>query len=163
MERSVSGITARKVLRDLTVNVDLSPAEAAKRVADPKIGWAYVDQRAFCPTLHDLTDLRSRFVKRPVLTTVEVLLKPVCGRSRTHFVTGYVHKPYPAKYAALARHAGQVLSREQLLEQVWGYDYHGDLRAVDAAIKRLRSRLRQAAPETDLIGTVRGVGYKLVG
>ena len=65
--------------------------------------------------------------------------------------------------AYLARHPGQVLSREQLLEQVWGYDYHGDLRAVDAAIKRLRSRLRQAAPETDLIGTVRGVGYKLVG
>jgi DNA-binding response OmpR family regulator len=65
--------------------------------------------------------------------------------------------------AYLARHPGQVLSREQLLEQVWGYDYHGDLRAVDAAVKRLRSRLRQAAPETDLIGTVRGVGYKLVG
>lgn len=64
--------------------------------------------------------------------------------------------------AYLARHPGQVLSREQLLEQVWGYDYHGDLRAVDAAIKRLRSRLRQAAPETDLIGTVRGVGYRLV-
>jgi two-component system response regulator VicR len=65
--------------------------------------------------------------------------------------------------AHLARHPGQVLSREQLLEQVWGYDYHGDLRAVDAAIKRLRSRLRQAAPEIELIGTVRGVGYRLVG
>jgi hypothetical protein len=37
----------------------------------------------------------------------------------------------------LARHAGQVLSREQLLEQVWGYDYHDDLRVVDAVIKRL--------------------------
>lgn len=65
--------------------------------------------------------------------------------------------------AYLARHPGQVLSREQLLEQVWGYDYHGDLRAVDAAVKRLRNRLRHAAPETDLIGTVRGVGYRLVG
>ncbi len=61
----------------------------------------------------------------------------------------------------LARHAGQVLSREQLLEQVWGYQYHGDLRAVDAAIKRLRTKLRQAAPGADLILTVRGVGYKL--
>jgi phosphate regulon transcriptional regulator PhoB len=65
--------------------------------------------------------------------------------------------------AYLARHPGQVLSREQLLEQVWGYDYHGDLRAVDAAVKRLRSRLRQVTPETELIGTVRGVGYKLAG
>lgn len=62
----------------------------------------------------------------------------------------------------LANHAGQVLSREQLLQQVWGYDYYGDLRAVDAAVKRLRARLRQAAPETELIVTQRGVGYKLV-
>jgi DNA-binding response OmpR family regulator len=62
----------------------------------------------------------------------------------------------------LARHAGWVLSREQLLEQVWGYDYHNDLRVVDAAIKRLRAKLRQAAPTTDLIVTVRGVGYKLL-
>jgi two-component system response regulator VicR len=61
----------------------------------------------------------------------------------------------------LARHAGQVLSREQLLEQVWGYEYYGDLRAVDAAVKRLRAKLRQAAPGNDLIVTVRGVGYKL--
>jgi two-component system response regulator VicR len=79
----------------------------------------------------------------------------------------------------LARHADQVLSREQLLEQVWGYDYYGDLRVVDAAIKRLRAKLRQASsracdelsrvgsargvvPEAELIETVRGVGYKLL-
>jgi two-component system response regulator VicR len=62
----------------------------------------------------------------------------------------------------LARHAGQVLNREQLLTQVWGYDYYGDLRVVDAAIKRLRSKLRRAAPADELIVTVRGVGYKLV-
>jgi two-component system response regulator VicR len=61
----------------------------------------------------------------------------------------------------LARHAGRVLSREQLLEQVWGYDYHGDLRVVDAVVKRLRAKLRQAAPNTEMIITVRGVGYKL--
>ena len=66
----------------------------------------------------------------------------------------------------LARHAGQVLSREQLLAQVWGYDYYGDQRAVDAAIKRLRRKLRQATPpghisQAEVIATVRGVGYKL--
>jgi two-component system response regulator VicR len=63
----------------------------------------------------------------------------------------------------LASHAGQVLSREQLLAQVWGYDYYGDLRVVDAAIKRLRSKLRVAPRADELIVTVRGVGYKLVG
>jgi len=62
---------------------------------------------------------------------------------------------------ALAKHAGRVLSREQLLQSVWGYDYFGDLRAVDAAIKRLRAKLRRACPEAELIVTVRGVGYKM--
>lgn len=61
----------------------------------------------------------------------------------------------------LACHAGRVLSREQLLQQVWGYDYHGDLRVVDAVVKRLRVKLRQAAPKTEVIVTVRGVGYKM--
>jgi two-component system response regulator VicR len=61
----------------------------------------------------------------------------------------------------LARHRGRVLSREQLVEQVWGYEYYGDLRVVDAAIKRLRAKLRQAAPGDELVFTVRGVGYKL--
>jgi two-component system, OmpR family, response regulator VicR len=61
----------------------------------------------------------------------------------------------------LARHVGQVLSREQLLEHVWGYDYYGDLRVVDAAVKRLRAKVRQLAG-ADLIQTVRGVGYKLL-
>jgi two-component system alkaline phosphatase synthesis response regulator PhoP len=63
---------------------------------------------------------------------------------------------------AFARHAEQVLSRQQLLDQVWGYDYYGDLRAVDAAVKRLRGKLRDAVPGEDPIVTVRGVGYKLV-
>ncbi len=61
----------------------------------------------------------------------------------------------------LARHAGQVLSREKLLELVWGYDYYGDLRVVDAAIKRLRAKLRPITSEDEPIATVRGVGYKL--
>ena len=62
----------------------------------------------------------------------------------------------------LARHPAQVLSREQLLERVWGYDYYGDLRVVDAAIKRLRAKLKKGAVEDELIGTVRGVGYKML-
>jgi DNA-binding response OmpR family regulator len=54
-----------------------------------------------------------------------------------------------------------VLTREQLLEQVWGYDYYGDMRTVDAAIKRLRAKLRQSDSSAAPIVTVRGVGYKL--
>jgi DNA-binding response OmpR family regulator len=61
----------------------------------------------------------------------------------------------------LARHTGQALGREQLLDQVWGYDYYGDARAVDSAIKRLRATLREAGGDPDLIASVRGIGYKL--
>jgi DNA-binding response OmpR family regulator len=61
----------------------------------------------------------------------------------------------------LVRHAGQALSREQLLDQVWGYDYFGDARAVDSAIKRLRARLQSAGGPSGMISTVRGVGYRL--
>jgi len=100
------GVTHRHVLQAAGIDVDLSVQQAAGRLADPTLGWAYVDQRHFCPSLHQLVPLRQKVIKRQVLTTVEVLLKPIAGRSKTHFVTGYVHKPYPAKYASLARHAG---------------------------------------------------------
>ncbi|MFQ5937897.1 MAG: anthranilate phosphoribosyltransferase [Acidiferrobacterales bacterium] len=100
------GITHRKILRAAGVDVDLSPQKAAARVGDPDIGWAYVDQQAFCPKLHALVRLRELIVKRPAITTVEVLAAPVRGRTRTLLMTGYVHKAYPQKYALLARHAG---------------------------------------------------------
>jgi DNA-binding response OmpR family regulator len=61
----------------------------------------------------------------------------------------------------LLRNAGRVLTRERLLEQAWGYDYVGDTRAVDSAVKRLRARLREACPEADAIESVRGVGYRM--
>jgi anthranilate phosphoribosyltransferase len=100
------GVTHRHVLSAVGIDVDLSPAQAAVRLADGEPGWAYVDQAQFCPALHDLVPLRTLIIKRPVLTTVEVLAKPVAGRRKTHWVSGYVHKPYPPVYAVLARHVG---------------------------------------------------------
>ena len=100
------GLTHRQVLEAAGAAVEQTPAEAAMQLADPTCGWAYVDQRYACPSLHRLVDLRSRIVKRPLLTTLEVLLAPVIGRQSTHLVTGYVHKPYPPIYAMLARRAG---------------------------------------------------------
>jgi anthranilate phosphoribosyltransferase len=99
------GVTHKKVLRAAGVPVDLSPQQAADRLADPAIGWAYLDQSQFAPKLFNLMELRSKIVKRPVLTTLDVLLGPVRGSKKTHLVTGYVHKPYPRIYAMLARHA----------------------------------------------------------
>jgi phosphate regulon transcriptional regulator PhoB len=61
----------------------------------------------------------------------------------------------------LMAHADRVLTREQLLDQVWGYDYYGDTRTVDTAVKRLRAKLRHLALDKEYVVTVRGVGYKL--
>jgi two-component system response regulator MtrA len=62
----------------------------------------------------------------------------------------------------LVRHAGQVLSRDVLLDRVWGYDYLGDSRLVDVAIQRLRSKIETDPAVPELIQTVRGSGYKAV-
>lgn len=62
--------------------------------------------------------------------------------------------------AELIRHRGQVLTREVLLERVWGYDYLGDSRLVDMAIKRLRDKVEEQPSRPQRIGTVRGVGYR---
>ncbi len=61
----------------------------------------------------------------------------------------------------LMTNPGRVFTREELLDQVWGYDYFGDTRAVDSAVKRLRAQMRKAAPDAELIVTVRDAGYKL--
>lgn len=100
------GVTHRQVLRAAGVRVDLGLEEAAAQLANPTLGWAYLDQNVFCPKLYALAKLRDLIVKRPALTTVEVLTRPLRARRRTHLVTGYVHKAYPRMYALLARNAG---------------------------------------------------------
>jgi DNA-binding response OmpR family regulator len=55
-----------------------------------------------------------------------------------------------------------VFTRRQLIERVWGWDFFGDERIVDAHIRNLRSALGDDAADPQVVGTVRGVGYKLV-
>ena len=65
--------------------------------------------------------------------------------------------------AALARAPGHVFTRRQLLEQVWGWDFFGDERVVNVHIRSIRRALGDHAESPELIGTVRGVGYKFLG
>ena len=62
----------------------------------------------------------------------------------------------------LLLNAGRVLTRENLLEQAWGYDFVGNTRAVDSAIKRLRVKLRSVSSEVEWIEAVRGIGYRFI-
>ena len=62
-----------------------------------------------------------------------------------------------------ADHVGAVLSRDQLLERVWGYEYLGDSRLVDAHVRRLRVKIEDHPDDPRLIVTSRGIGYRLIG
>ncbi len=62
-----------------------------------------------------------------------------------------------------ADHPGAVLSRDQLLERVWGYEYLGDSRLVDAHVRRLRVKVEDQPDDPRHIVTVRGLGYRLLG
>ncbi len=61
----------------------------------------------------------------------------------------------------LATNSGKVLSREDLLERVWGYDYFGDSRLVDVHVRRLRTKVEIDPANPKYVVTVRGMGYKL--
>ncbi len=61
----------------------------------------------------------------------------------------------------LAANSGKVLSREQLLERVWSYDYFGDGRLVDVHVRRLRTKVERDPSDPRHVLTVRGLGYKL--
>ncbi len=59
----------------------------------------------------------------------------------------------------LASNPGQVFTREQILKNVWGYDYYGDLRSVDVTVRRIREKIEDNTAEPKYIITKRGIGY----
>ncbi len=61
----------------------------------------------------------------------------------------------------LMRNAGRVLTREQLIDRIWGSDYVGDTKTLDVHIKRLRAKFEKDSANPELIQTVRGLGYKM--
>ena len=63
----------------------------------------------------------------------------------------------------LARHRGHILSREQILEEVWGWDYFGDSRTVDVHIRWLREKIEIDPAKPDRIITIRSAGYRFEG
>lgn len=63
----------------------------------------------------------------------------------------------------LAQHLSQVMTREHLLETVWGYDYFGDVRTVDVTVRRLREKIEDDPSRPEYLMTRRGVGYYIQG
>ena len=59
----------------------------------------------------------------------------------------------------LASEPGQVVSREVLLEKVWGYEYYGDIRTVDVTVRRIREKIEKDTSDPKILMTKRSVGY----
>lgn len=70
------------------------------------------------------------------------------------------HREFELLYY-LAQHLGQVMTRENLLQTVWGYDYFGDVRTVDVTVRRLREKIETDPSKPEYLITRRGVGYYL--
>ena len=98
------GCTHHAIFKLLGLDVYSTHEQIIERIEDKNIGWGYIDQKVFSPQLNNLMELRTEIIKRPVVTTIEVLANPLISK-RNHFVTGYVHKPYPPIYLMLARNA----------------------------------------------------------
>ena len=62
----------------------------------------------------------------------------------------------------LANQLGQVVTRETLLEKVWGYEYYGDIRTVDVTVRRIREKIEKDTSTPQILITKRGVGYYIV-
>jgi anthranilate phosphoribosyltransferase len=100
------GITPRMIFEAAGKQIDRSVKDAVSCIDNKDIGWSYVDQKQYLPKLHDLVELRDTMVKRTCISTLEVVMKPVSGATKTHLMTGFVHKAYPPVYALLAKSAG---------------------------------------------------------
>jgi DNA-binding response OmpR family regulator len=105
---------------------------------------------------------RVRSVDEPsTLTFGEVEVSPEEGTVRRAGTEVHCTRTEFRLLCELAGNPGKVLSREQLLDRVWGYDYFGDGRLVDVHVRRLRTKIETDPANPRHILTVRGMGYKL--
>ena len=104
--------------------------------------------------------------KEPEATNKDIVIRNITIHPDAYSVSregvhiDLTHREFELFYY-LARHIGQVMTREDLLETVWGYDYFGDVRTVDVTVRRLREKIEEDPSNPMWIVTRRGVGYYL--
>jgi DNA-binding response OmpR family regulator len=110
-----------------------------------------------------LRRVRSTDPNMPRLVFGELEIAPEEGVVRKNGEELHLTKTEFRLLVELAQNPGRVLSREALLERVWGYGYFGDGRLVDVHVRRLRTKVEGDAANPRHVVTVRGLGYKLQG
>ncbi|HYW34731.1 MAG TPA: hypothetical protein VE868_04920 [Balneolaceae bacterium] len=101
-----NGDTIHKILALAGKNPLKSPEAVIKDIENQEIGWGYIDQSIYFPSLYKLTKLRENIVKRPFLATLEKLLQPLRSVKSNCMVTGFVHSAYKKKLAGLLKNQG---------------------------------------------------------
>jgi DNA-binding response OmpR family regulator len=91
-----------------------------------------------------------------------LVVKPREGRAERNGTPLPLTKTEFRLLCDLAEHGDQLMSRDQLLERVWGYEFAGDGRLVDAHVRRIRMKIERDPAAPELLQTVRGLGYRLV-
>lgn len=105
--------------------------------------------------------LRRARPEKPVLAAGDVEIHPHRGVALRQGADVHLTLTELRLLTELATAAGSVVTREQLLERVWGYDYFGDTRLLDVHVRRLRRKVEDDPSTPKLVVTVRGVGYRL--
>lgn len=152
-------LTARGDEVDRVVGLEIGADDYVVKPFSPRELVARL--RALLRRMAEVAQLRARLAQyeRPASHPLQIDL----NRHRVLF-HGQVVDLRPREFdllVLLATHPGQVFTREALLRQVWGYDEHVDARTVDVHVRRLRAKLAAIDPETQVILTEWGVGYKL--
>ena len=106
------GLTIKKILKTAGINVDQDVESAASALSTQDLGWAYIDQEKFCQPLYKLVELRTRMVKRTILTTIEVWL--------AQYVANQRHTYLPVTFMQLTLPFTQILLKfRDLIQQYW--------------------------------------------
>lgn len=168
----VDGLEVCRLLRargDLPIIIVTARADAADVIAGLEAG---ADDYVTKPLVASVLAARIRALLRrrggggrqdEVIRIGHLEVRPDVGSVHRDGTEVHVTRTEFRLLVELASAGGRIVTREQLLQRVWGYDYFGDTRLLDVHIRRLRRKIEANPDEPTLIVTVRGAGYRVDG